>query len=256
MREPINRRTQVVTGFLGGLRAFAGGITFIVGNPGMWGYALVPVFMLLLLGTCLGSLGVWGAWRMSAAISGDPASFFGHLGSWLLTIGLIVVAVVAAFLFACALAQPFSGFALDAIVRAQERALHSDHWAQSSFAAGLVRTLTVMLFTIAVGVTAMISLFLVSVFFPPALVVTLPLNLLLCAWTLSWNFLDYPWARRGMGVGARLRWVGGRFGAFSAFGLAWAGLLLLSGGCAILLLPMGVAGATLLVVEGEQKARE
>ena len=53
-----------------------------------------------------------------------------------------------------------------------------------------------------------------------------------------------------LGLRARLRWVGRRFGAFSTFGITWAALLAVPG-LVLLLLPMGVAGATRLVVAVE-----
>jgi uncharacterized protein involved in cysteine biosynthesis len=47
-----------------------------------------------------------------------------------------------------------------------------------------------------------------------------------------------------------VRWVWRNVGAFTAFGLAWAGLVVIPG-VVLLLLPMGVAGATRMVVLDE-----
>src|SRR5207302_6051399 len=44
-----------------GLRAFAGGITFVISTPAVWGYALVPAARMLVLACGRGGLGVWGA---------------------------------------------------------------------------------------------------------------------------------------------------------------------------------------------------
>jgi CysZ protein len=101
-----------------------------------------------------------------------------------------------------------------------------------------------------VGGPILAVLFLINLAFPPAALVTVPLKLLVCAWMLAWDFFDYPLGLRGLGVRARLRWVGRRFGAFTAFGLAWASLVVVPG-VVLLLLPMGVAGATHLVVTEE-----
>jgi CysZ protein len=82
-------------------------------------------------------------------------------------------------------------------------------------------------------------------------VVTVPLKFLVGAWLLAWNFLDYPLSVRGCGVRHRLRWVFTHFGAVTAFGLVWA-MLLIVPGIFLLILPMGVAGATRLVVAAER----
>src|SRR5258705_372378 len=71
-------------------------------------------------------------------------------------------------------------------------------------------------------------------------------------WLLAWPFLDYPLGLGGLGAGARLLWAGRNFGAFTAFGLGWAVLLVVPG-TFLLVLPMGVAGATQLVVAGERR---
>src|SRR5207247_1551412 len=134
-----------------------------------------------------------------------------------------------------------SGFALEAVVRAQERSLTGCASPKSSTLACLVLTARVTLATLLVGLPVLAALFLVGVAFPAAVVVTLPLKFLVCAWLLAWDFCDYPLCLRGLGIRARLKWVGRRFGAFTAFGLAWASLVLVPG-VILLFLPMGVAG--------------
>jgi CysZ protein len=98
-----------------------------------------------------------------------------------------------------------------------------------------------------------LGLFLISLVFPPAALVTVPLKFLLCGWLLAWNFLDYPLGERGLGAGASLSWMTRHFGAVTAFGAAWA-LLVIVPGIVLVLLPMGVAGAARLVVEAEGAA--
>ena len=48
-------------GFFDGLKAFFGGVGFIVGRPAMWGWALIPAFVATLLFLGLGALVVEGA---------------------------------------------------------------------------------------------------------------------------------------------------------------------------------------------------
>src|SRR5205823_3537268 len=90
-------------------------------------------------------------------------------------------------------------------------------------------------------------LFAIGIIFPAALIVTMPLKFLLTAWLVAWNFIDYPLSLHGHGVGARLAWAGRHWEAFTAFGLVWAAFLLIPG-IFLFILPMGVAGATQLVV--------
>src|SRR5437588_11528427 len=90
-------------GVLAGLRAFAGGVGFVVGTPGVWGYALVPAGAFVVLACGLGGLGVWGAGRARDALLGPATTVWGQAGGWLLTGALAVTGVVAALLAALCL---------------------------------------------------------------------------------------------------------------------------------------------------------
>lgn len=237
-------------GAAGGLRAFAGGIGFIIGTPAVWGYALVPVAMVLLLSCGLGVLGVWGALRLAAVVGPEANGILSQFGLFLLKCVFVAAGLLLAFLLALGLAQPFSSFALFAIVDAQERALTGKTTPRPELADSMARTLWMTLLALVVCVPILALLFFTSLVFPPAAVVTVPLKFLLCAWLLAWNFLDYPLSLRQMGVTATLGWMGRHLGAVTAFGIAWT-LLLVVPGVLFLFLPMGVAGATRLVVESD-----
>jgi uncharacterized protein involved in cysteine biosynthesis len=58
-----------------------------------------------------------------------------------------------------------------------------------------------------------------------------------------------------MGLSARLQWVGQHFGAFTLFGFLWA-MVAVVPGIILLLLPMGVAGATRMVLRDDPQAFE
>jgi len=237
-------------GLFSGLRAFLGGIGFVFGTPSVWGYAAVPLAMVLLLTCGLGSLGVWGAMRASDAIFASSDGLWAHLGSWLTTAVLALAGIIAAIVLAICLAQPFSCFALEAIASAREKSLTGHSAPLPGIFESAVRGMQIAIVTLAVAVLAFGGLFLISFFFPPALVVTVPLKFLVYAWLLAWTFLDYPLAIQRLGVLARIRWVMRHFDAFCAFGLAWAALAIVPG-VVLLLLPMGVAGATQMVVEAD-----
>jgi CysZ protein len=253
MGSSASRDRSATGGVAAGLRAFLGGIDFVATTPGVWGYALVPVGVFFVLGTCFGLVGIWAAIMAGTAFVGGPTGAMGAAGRWLLTICFSLVGLLVALFVSLGLAQPLSGFALNAIVRAQERALACDSWVQTtSFTTALFRTLRVSVFTAVFGIATIGLFFFTTLVFPPAVVVTTPLSFLVGGWTLAWNFLDYPLGARGLGVRARLKWFSRRSQAILAFGLAWAAVLLIPG-VALLLLPMGVAGATRLVIDEEQR---
>jgi CysZ protein len=250
------RQTQVVNapdkiGLLSGMEAFGRGIGFVAGTPRVWGYALVPMTMLIVLFCGLMGLALWGSHHLSTALIGEELGAWGKIGWWSLTLFLDVVGLVLALLLALSLAQPLSGFALESIAHAQEIALNGYAAPKTSFFANLFSTAKAVLMALLIGGTLLILLFLISFFFPPAAIVTVPLKLIVCGWMLAWDFLDYPLAMRGVGLEARFAWVGRNFSAFTLFGLLWAAVIIVPG-MVLLVLPMGVAGATQLVVADER----
>ncbi len=237
-----------------GFDAFTGGIGFIVITPRVWGYALVPVAMLLMLFCGLSGLALsyshsFGHWAIAPDVG-----FWGEVGRWMLIVVAALIGLIVAMLVALSLAQPLSGFALEAVAHAQEMALKGSAVPRTSFLTALVSTAKSVAIAVCLGGTTLAILFVVGFFFPPALVVTVPLKVLVCGWMLAWDFIDYPLAMRGVGLGERFDWVGRNFGAFTVFGVLWA-LLLVVPGMQLVILPMGVAGATRLVVADESHRR-
>ena len=212
---------------------------------------MVPMSMLLLLSCGLFGLGFWGSHHLSSWLIGPDPGGWGHVGYLSLMIALGLISVIVAVLLALSLAQPLSSFALESIAHAQEIALTGTAAPKTSFVAALVSTSKAVIVALLVGGTLLIVLFLVGFFFPPAAVVTVPLKVLVCGWMLAWDFIDYPLAMRGVGLEERFAWVGRNFGAFTLFGVLWA-LIVVVPGVALLILPMGVAGATRLVVADER----
>jgi CysZ protein len=233
-----------------GLSAVFGGMWFVIVTPRVWLYALVPALMLVILFCGLSSVATPGVGWVTEALIGIPEGFWGQFGGWILTVLLWVVAVLLAALLALVLAQPLSGFALEAVSRAQERALAGKYVTHSSFLTALWTSTRATLVMLLVGGIVNGGLFLVDFFFPPATVVTAPIQFLVGGLLLAWNFLDYPLSMRGLGVIARLRWSARHFEEFAVFGVVWAALLFVPG-LFFLILPMGVAGATRLVVAAE-----
>lgn len=239
-------------GIVSGLRACAGGIGFVARTPAVWPFAAVPIGLMTVLTCGFGVFGVWGAIQASHYFFGEAASFWGHAGSWLTTGLLSVAALVLAILLGFSLAQPLSGFALEAIVRQQERALTGKVVASPGSKAGLLASLKIAAFTLIVGGFVLTALFFVDLVFPPATIVTVPLKFVFCGWLFAWDLLDYPLGLRGLGVRDRLHWVRRNLGAFTTFGIATT-MSIIVPGTVLLLLPMGVAGATQLVIEDERQ---
>jgi CysZ protein len=245
MAGPAVGRGRGAVGPLDGLWAVAGGIGFVLTTPAVWGRALVPAGVLALLSIGLCGLSWWGAWEAGEALAGDST-----LGTWTLTALFGLVGAMLAVLVALALAQPCSGFALEAVCRAQERAVAGRASPAVPYWAGLGRNLKVIAATLALGGGSMAALFAVEILFPPVAIVTVPLKFLVGGWLTAWNLLDYPLGLRGLGVGASLRWQARHFWAVTLFGTTWWSLALVPG-VLLVLLPMGVAGAARLVVRAD-----
>lgn len=242
-----------MNGIAEGVKAAVGGAWFVFTTPRTWPWAAVPAVILLLLTCGLSGLGIWGAGWLNEQLVGQPETWYGYAGAWLLYVLLIVTAVTAALLLGLVLTQPLSGFALEAISLAQERALVGAASAEASFLLALYVSLKAALVTVPVAVVSFGVLFTIDFFFPPAVIVTIPLKFLVAGWLLAWNFVDYPLSLRGLGVRRRLNWMIDHFAAVTAFGLFWA-LLLPVPGLGLLVLPLGVAGATRLVVASNRPA--
>jgi CysZ protein len=223
-----------------GVAAFFGGVAWVATTPRTWLRALVPVVTALALIVAFGFAGSREAVIVAHRVLGDGfgAGFVGAL--------LALAAVVLAIVVGVALAQPLSGWALDGIVRAQEHDLGVAAVEKPPFLATLFASLGSALLGLAVGVPLIVLLTLAAWIFPPAVVVTVPLKVLIAAVLLAWDLLDYPLASRGLGVAARLRWCAHDLAGLAGFGLA-ALLLFAVPGLGLLALPCGVAGAVRLV---------
>jgi CysZ protein len=248
-----DRRNRETT--LGAIDAFCGGISFILTTPRMWPLAIVPAAILTVLLIGLTAVGVWGGAELSASLFGPDRGTWGAIGHWILTVVFALIALLIALVLALTLAEPLSAFALERISVAQQRALTGFAPESPPFMAAMWLSLCCVSFALVLGGFALAALFLVSFFFPPAAVVTIPLKVLVCSWMVAWNLLDYPLGLRGMGLSARLQWVGKHFGAFTLFGFLWA-MVAVVPGIILLLLPMGVAGATRMVLGDDPQVSE
>lgn len=247
---------RAVLGFVAGVRALFGGVGFVVSTPSAWGWAMIPVLAATLLFGGSSAIAIWGGSALSERLVADAAaSGWSMVGMWALRILFWGVGIIVAFVIAMSLAQPLSGFALDAVARKQELALGGKTWTHSPFLTSAFRSLRVSVAGLVVGLPVLAILALVTVFFPPAAVVTVPLKFLVAGVLTAYDLLDYPLSLRGEDVGARLRFMRANFPAVLGFGVAAATVMLVPGG-ALFLLPFGVAGAARLVNLSEKAPRE
>jgi uncharacterized protein involved in cysteine biosynthesis len=228
---------RVALGFFAGVRALFGGVAFIVTTPSAWGWAMIPVAIAGLLFSGGAALAIWGGSQLSEYL--------------LLRILFWTIGLVLAFVLAMSLAQPLSGFALDALARKQELALGGRTWPSQPALGAAVRSLRVSLTALAIGLPILGALALVTFLFPPAGVVTVPLKFVVTGVLAAYDLLDYPLSQRGRSVADRLAFIRVNFPAVLGFGVATAALLLIPG-AGLFLLPFGVAGATRMVVEHER----
>jgi uncharacterized protein involved in cysteine biosynthesis len=243
-------------GFFAGVGALFRGVAFVVGTPSVWPWAMIPVFVATALFGGATALSVWGgnalvAWAIHD--QGTAPSFLASLGLWTLHILAWTVGVILAFFVAMSLAQPLSGFALEAVARRQEVARGGRHWPDQGFFSSAARSLRVSLTALAIGLPILGALAVVTFLFPPSAVVTIPLKFVVTGLLAAYDLLDYPLSVRGHSVGDRMVFIRHNFGEVLGFGVATAALLLVPG-MALFLLPFGVAGATSMVVSADGDA--
>jgi CysZ protein len=225
--------------FFLGIAAFFAGAGWLLSTPRLWARALVPVGTALVLVVALGTAGIAGTRALAHSTLGDG------IGAGLLSVLLATTAVLLSIVVGVSLAQPLSGWALDAIVSAQERALGIASVPEPGRLKRLIPSVASALLAVATGVPLLALLTIVGWVFPPTAVATLPMKVLVTGFLLAWDLLDYPLARQGIGLRNRLQWCARNASSVIGFGLA-ALLVFAVPGFGLLALPFGVAGATRL----------
>jgi hypothetical protein len=225
------------------------GVATIAGRVSLWPFASAPT---LLLGVTVAGLGAGAARVYRAAL--ERASDLSHQGAlarhetianaglWvtraLLALGLAIAVLAVAGLIVPALSAPF----MDRIVaRLDARRLEEPPVLEGALRAVRVALFGALLFSVPQGALAVLSL------------VISPLSWLFAAlaWgvsalALAYDALDGPLARRGLGVRARIAWMGRHKTHVAGLGLGvW--VLSIVPGLGIVLLAGVVAGAVSLV---------
>jgi uncharacterized protein involved in cysteine biosynthesis len=241
--------------FFFGIRCLGSGIAFVCGRPRNWGYAAIPAA----IATTLGTIVMVSAYFLIALLVNklfgvDPTGLKLVL-AWLVRILCVPLGFLLSIAVALSLAQPLSGFALDELCRRKEQELTGIIWAPKP--GGFVRALKATLIGLTFVITVVGSLSLVSFAFAPAAVITVPLKVMASALAIAWDMLDYPLGQKGVGIGKRVAFIRKNFAEVLGFALACAVSLLIPG-LGILMLPVGVVGATVLAskLAQDEEARE
>jgi CysZ protein len=214
----------------------------------------VPLLVLLALATALSTAAVLWLPGLVEALVGPATSTWGTVGTAALKVLSTVAAVVLSLFVAFGLAQPLSGPALEGLIRLQEKHLGAPERPPTRFWLDMWRSLQSLLLGYGLGLPVLAILFVVSLLFPPAAIVTTPLKIMVLAFTVAWDLCDYPLTVRGLRVSERFRVIARYRGAVLGFGVALALASLVP--CMLLLcLPAGVAGAGRLIWQIEQFER-
>jgi CysZ protein len=227
------------------------GFYFILSHPSTWSRALIPALIFTLMLLFVSIPAIWIVHRTTNQLIESQKSRWMSIGIWLLRIILSIVAVFLSLILALLTAQPLSSPALESLVRAQERHLKYPNRPEEGFCASVWRSMRVAFVSIIVSIGIFLALTLTEFFFPPVIILTIPLKFIATGFILAFDIIDYPLSLHLCGVRERTPWFRQYFWAALGFGLAIEVIFLIPGAF-LLLLPAGVCGATILVVSAER----
>lgn len=217
-------------------------IGFLMRRPDLWPAALVPGVVLLALSAAAVAASIRWVRPMVHHAWGETASVWARAGAEASAWAAVVAAAVLGTAVALLLTPPLSAPALETIVGARERELGAPERRALGFWAEILCGLKAQLLALGFAVPAVLLLWLVDLVWPPALVVTVPVRIVVSALAIAWNLLDYPLTLRGWSMRERLALLRRHSAACLGFGLAFAALFSIP--CfSVLMLPIGVAAA-------------
>ena len=228
----------VVDGALSVLR----GLVFIARTRRAWLPSAAPALVLLVL-SCAGLVVAFRVSPWAVAHVPLPPSDVGRALAGALRVVFAVLTAATSVLVAATFAPTLAAPALSRIVELREQALGVPPRERVSLLTEVACGLSAQFFAYVVGAPALAALWLLTLAFPPASVVTFPLKVAVTAGLLAWTLLDYPLSTRGVPLQARFSFL--RSELPRVFGFA-AGVFVLFAVPlgAIFLLPAAVAAAT------------
>jgi CysZ protein len=237
--------SEMLKDFGAGLLAPWRGLAFIARRPRAFALAVVPSLVASLLFVGLGWLFLHLSLSWVASLLPAPGLGGAFLRA-LLDIVLAGVSLAIALFLSLTLASPLSATALEGLVRVRDKEAGAPGYPETAWGTSAGRALGAGLIGLAVGTPVSLAVLVVDFAFPPAAVVMVPLGLVVSAYVVAWNLLDYPLGLRAMSLPERARWMRDHFWRVTGFG-ASASLFLFVPGIGLLLLPAGVVGAAIVV---------
>lgn len=229
-------------GFFGGLRCFFRGFALVFQNPRAWPLAIVPggsavVLMIIFMSASIAYVpDLIERWAASGAL-------------WVSVVSVLAsfVAVIFSVFLALVLAQPAAGPALEALVRTTEARLGLPTRPNTPFFTDVARSAVSAMFAIVAGVFIFGFLLILSLI-PGVAIVAVPLKFIAAALLIGWDVCDYPLSVRGVPFGERVRFILRHADGVIGFSAGLAIVAMVPCGF-LLLLPVGVAGATAFVAQ-------
>jgi CysZ protein len=254
MNNPQNASLVLLErpGFRAGFRALFDGYRYLFRTPDIWLLAMVPIVIALVLASIFGVLAVKGALLLVAKyMTPNEPSMYWTIALAISKIVAVLLGLAAALFLAFALGKPLSGPVLERIVRRVSTDLGAPVWPTPTLAQDVFRSLQSTVVALVFTLPILVPLVAIGIIFPPAAVVTTPLQFIVTAMGAAWDFCDYPLSIRGTRVVERIEFVRRNMRAVAGFGLG-LGLLLILPCTLILVLPAGVIGAAHLTVTLEK----
>lgn len=218
-------------------------------RPGLWPLAFTPTLTIIVLGalSTAGASKVYDALmqRFAHSIHGD--STLGQAELWLIRVLVIALLLLLALLLLTIITPPLCAPWMDRLViKVDQRKLPEEPFATSAWRA--IRVTLVGAFVFAIP---QIAMWLLSVLISPLAWLFAAFGFAISALSLAYDAFDWPLARRGLGVRARILWMQQHWVAVMGLGFG-VSLIALVPGLSIVLLPAIVVGATSIVNQCEQ----
>lgn len=252
--QPTARASQLANTAVHGARAVGAamlspfiGVGTIASRPSLWPFAITPTLLLLGLWAGGGALARAAYHSLVAKI----APHFGHAwwssaGLWVVE-ALVVIALVAAVIIVASLiVPPLAGPFMDALAgKVDERPQREE-----PFYVGALRGARAAIAGMLLLLIPQTILFVLNLVASALSFIWIPLGVMFASLGLAYDALDWPLARRGLGVRQRLDWMANHKALVLGLGLG-ASVFAIVPGLLIVMLPALVVGAVRMVNRAE-----
>ncbi|MDP3275621.1 MAG: EI24 domain-containing protein [Deltaproteobacteria bacterium] len=238
-----HRIKQTASLFAWGLSAPLVGLKTVATTPSLWLLSLVPSAMIVVVASAFGlGAGRLYDWLIARASQVTHAGALGSAELWLAKLLAVIALFVVVLVLTAVLVPPLSAPAMDALAGRVDRF-------EVPKTSGLVttwRSIRVALGGMAIFALPQLLLAALALLFAPLSWLFGALGVIVAALSLAFDALDWPLARRGLGLRQRLAWMGTHKRVVLGLGTG-VSLLALIPGLPIVLLPAIVVGAVSLI---------